>query len=135
MLTVVRASSDGSVAAAFAALSQQQIGALQVGTDSFFYMQRDQLVALAKRHAMPTMYFFREFVAAGGLISFGTMLSEGFRLLGVYTGRILRGASPSDLPIAQLSEKIELVVNLKTAKTLSLTIPPSILARADEVIE
>ena len=92
MLTVARASTDDGLTGAFAALSQQRIGALLVGTDSFFFMQRDRLVALAVRHAVPTMYFFREFVAAGGLISFGTVLSEGFRQLGVYTGKILNGA-------------------------------------------
>jgi putative tryptophan/tyrosine transport system substrate-binding protein len=135
MLTVARASTDDDLAAVFATLSQQRTGALLVGTDSFFFMQRDQLVALAKHHAVPTMYFFREFVEAGGLISFGTILTEGFRQLGVYTGKVLHGASPADLPIAQLSEKIEMVINLNTAKALGLTIPQSILARADEVIE
>jgi putative ABC transport system substrate-binding protein len=98
-------------------------------------MQRDQLATLAERHAVPTMYFFRQFVTAGGLISYGTRLADAYHQIGVYTGRILKGASPADLPIAQQSEKIELVINLKTANALGLTIPQSILARADEVIE
>ena len=134
-LSVVKASSDSTLAAAFAAISQGRIGALLVGADPFFFMQRDQLVTLAERHAVPTMYFFREFVTAGGLISYGTKLADAYHQIGVYTGRILKGASPADLPIAQQSEKIELVINLKTANALGLTIPQSILARADEVIE
>jgi putative ABC transport system substrate-binding protein len=134
-LSVVKASRDSSLAAAFAAISQERIGALLVGADPFFFMQRDLLVTLAERHAVPTMYFFREFVTAGGLISYGTRLGDAYHQIGVYTGRILKGARPADLPIAQQSEKIELVVNLNTAKSLGLTVPQSILAGADEVIE
>ena len=134
-LSVVKASSDSNLAAAFAAISQGRIGALLVGADPFFFMQRDQVVTLAERHAVPTMYFFREFVTAGGLIGYGTRLADAYHQIGVYTGRILKGASPADLPIAQQSEKIELVINLKTANALGLTIPQSILARAEEVIE
>ena len=134
-LSVVRASSDTSLAAAFAAISQEQAGALLVGADPFFFMQRDRLVALAERHAVPTMYFFRAFVTAGGLISYASKLADAYRQIGAYAGRILKGARPADLPIARQSEKIELVINLKTAKALGLAVPPSILARADEVIE
>ncbi len=98
-------------------------------------MQRDQLVALSMRHAVPTMYFFREFVTAGGLISYGTKLIDGYRQLGVYTSKVLKGAKPADLPITQQSEKIELIINLKTAKALGLDLPLSLLTRADELIE
>ena len=135
MLSVVTASYDSGLDAAFAAISQQRIGALLIGADPFFFMQRDQIVTLAQRHAVPTMYFFREFVTAGGLISYATRLADAYHQIGVYTGKILKGARPADLAIAQQSEKIELVINLKTANALGLTIPQSILVRADEVIE
>jgi putative tryptophan/tyrosine transport system substrate-binding protein len=134
-LSVIKATTDRDFGAAFATISQARTGALLIGPDPFFFAQQDQLVALSARNSVPTMYFFREFVTAGGLISYGTRLGEGYRQVGVYAGRILRGAKPADLPIAQQSEKIELVINLKTAKALGLAIPPSILARADEVIE
>jgi len=134
-LSILRASSDRDFAAAFATIVQDRIGALVVGADPFFFMQRDQLVALSIRHAVPTMYFFREFAAAGGLISYGTRLVDGYHQLGVYTGKVLKGAKPADLPIAQQSEKIELVINLKTAKALGFTVPLSLLTRADELIE
>jgi putative ABC transport system substrate-binding protein len=123
------------LAAAFATISQDRIGALLVGADPFFFMRRDQVVVLSERHVVPTMYFFREFVTLGGLISYGTRLTDGQHQIGVYASKILRGASPADLPIAQQSEKLELVINLKTAKALNLTVPQSILVRADEVIE
>jgi putative ABC transport system substrate-binding protein len=134
-IVVIRASREADFATAFTDLAQQQIGALLVGADPFFFMERNQLVAMAERHAVPAMYFFREFVTAGGLISYGTNLTEGYRQIGVYAGKILKGANPADMPIAQQSEKIELVINLKTAKTLGLTVPQSLLARAEEVIE
>jgi putative ABC transport system substrate-binding protein len=134
-LSVLRASSDRDFAAAFATITKERVGALIVGADPFFFMRREQLVALSNRHAVPTMYFFREFATAGGLISYGTRLADGYRQVGVYTSRILKGAKPADMPIAQQSEKIELIINLKTAKALGLEIPPHLLARADEVIE
>jgi ABC-type uncharacterized transport system substrate-binding protein len=134
-LSVLRASSEGDFDDVFASIVHDRIGALAIGADPFFFMQRDQLAALSMRHALPTMYFFREFVEAGGLISYGTRLIDGYRQLGVYAGKVLKGAKPADLPITQQSEKIELVINLKTAKALSLTVPPTLLARADEVIE
>ena len=135
MISVVSASTDAELAAAFVAISKDRVGALLVSADSYFFMRREEVVALSAGIAVPTMYFFREFVAAGGLISYGTRLAGGYRQIGVYAARILKGEKPADLPIAQQSENIELVVNLKTAKALGLTVPQSILARADEVIE
>jgi putative tryptophan/tyrosine transport system substrate-binding protein len=134
-LAVVMASNDADIAAAFTTISQERIGGLLVGADPFFFIQRDQLVALSERNSVPTMYFFREFVTSGGLISYGTRLADGYHQIGVYTGMILKGAKPVDLPIAQQSEKIELIINLKTAKTLGLTVPQILLAGADELIE
>jgi putative tryptophan/tyrosine transport system substrate-binding protein len=132
---VLRASSEQDVDAAFETIARRRTGALVVGGDPFFFMRRNQIVALAAKNRVPVMYFFREFVTAGGLISYGTSLSDAQRQVGSYTGKILRGAKPSDLPIVQQSEKIELVVGLKTARLLGLTIPATISARADEVIE
>jgi putative ABC transport system substrate-binding protein len=134
-LFVIRASSEGEVDAAFTTIVQKLIGALLVGSDSFFFMRRDQLAALSARDGVATMYFFREFVEAGGLISYGTRLPEGFKTVGAYTGKILSGAKPADLPIVQQSEKIELIVNLKAANALGLTVPQVLLVQADEVIE
>jgi len=134
-ITVVKASTDGDLPAAFAAVSKSRVGALLVSADSYFFMRREEIVALSAGIAVPTMYFFREFVIAGGLISYGTRLADAYRQMGVYVARILKGAKPSDLPITQQSENIELVINLKTANALGLTIPPSLLARANEVIE
>jgi len=134
-VSILQASTESDLAPAFAAASQQRVPALLVGSDPFFFSRRRDLVGLAAQHRVPTMYFFREFVTAGGLISYGTSLAEGFRQVGRYAGRILKGAKPADLPIAQQSEKIELIINLETAKALSLPIPPAILARADDVVE
>jgi len=133
--SILRATSEGDFAGAFAVIAQDRIGALAIGADPFFFMEREQLVALAARHAVPTMYFFREFVAAGGLISYGTRLIEGYRQIGGYVVKVLKGAKPADLPIMQQSERIELVINLKTAKALGLEVPLSLLTRADELIE
>jgi len=134
-LVVLQASSERDLVEAFTTIVQKRIGALILGADPFFFMQQDQIVALSARYAIPTMYFFREFATAGGLISYGTRLAEGWHQVGVYTGKILRGANPADLPFVQQSEKIELVVNLRAARMLGLDVPLSLLTRADELIE
>jgi putative ABC transport system substrate-binding protein len=130
-LTVLKATTEAEIEAAFAELHAD---ALLVGGDAFFIIQRDQLVALAARHAVPAIYWSSGWVAAGGLISYGADTDAVLRQAGIYIGRILKGAKPADLPVQQPTT-FELVVNLKTAKVLRLTVPPSILARADEVIE
>jgi putative ABC transport system substrate-binding protein len=120
--------------AAFAALVRNKTDALVVGADPFFFSRRAQLATLAIRHASPTVYTVRDFPEAGGLMSYGTNLNEVFRHIGSYAGRILKGAKPTDLPVVQ-STKFDFVINLTTAKALDLEVPPSLLARADEVIE
>ena len=131
---LLEASREDDFERAFATLVQKHAGALLVSADAFFNSRRDQIVALAARHAIPTIYEFRQFVTAGGFISYGTSLTEGYRQVGVYAGKILKGVSPADLPVQQ-SVKVELSVNLKTAKALGINVPMSLLGRADEIIE
>ncbi len=133
-LHVLKADNEAEIDAAFATLVQRHAGGLVVGPDAVFDNGREHLVALAARHAVPTIYFAREFVASGGLISYGASLTGTWHQVGAKVGKILKGAKPADLPVEQPT-RFELVINLKTAKALGLTIPPSILARADEVIE
>jgi putative ABC transport system substrate-binding protein len=131
---ILQASTNRDFDIAFSTLTQKRAGGLAIAADTFFSSQSAQLAALAFRHAVPTISPYREFVTAGGMISYGGSLTDQYRLLGVYAGRILKGERPTELPVQQAS-KVELLVNLKTARTLGITVPPALLARADEVIE
>jgi putative ABC transport system substrate-binding protein len=134
LLHVQNANTETEIEKAFAMLGQEQARALIVSASSLFSNFSERIAALSLRHRIPTIYQYREFAAAGGLMSYGGSLTDTYRLAGVYAGRILKGEKPADLPVQQ-STKVELIVNLKTAKALGLTIPPALLARADEVIE
>jgi putative ABC transport system substrate-binding protein len=133
-LDVLNASTAAEIDAAFITLARLHAGALLAGSDAFFNDRREQIVALAARYAVPAIYDTFAFTAAGGLMTYGASIAEGYRQVGIYVGKILHGAKPADLPV-QRPKKLELVINLKTAKALGLAVPPAILARADEVIE
>ena len=133
-IAIVSASSDGDFEPAFAAIAGKGVGGLLVMADPYFNNRRERLIALAARYAIPAIYEWREMAAAGGLMSYGSSITDAYRQLGAYTGQVLSGAKPADLPVIQ-TVKVELVINLKTAKTLGLTFPLALLGRADEVIE
>ncbi|MDB5579769.1 MAG: hypothetical protein JWR80_4945 [Bradyrhizobium sp.] len=133
-LHIVQATSEGEIDAAFATVVELKAGALAIDTDLLFFSRREQISALAARHSVPAIYYRREFAAAGGLISYGPSFATAYRQAGIYAGKILGGARPSDLPVMQPT-KFELVINLKTAKALGLTVPATLLATSDELIE
>ena len=133
-MPVFRASNERELDTAFATMAQQSVGALLVASDPFFYWRRDQLVSLAARDRIAAMYYLPGFTRSGGLISYGNSLTDMYRLVGVYVGRILKGEKPADLPVVQ-STKFDLVINLKTAKALGIEIPISMQLLADEMIE
>jgi putative ABC transport system substrate-binding protein len=131
---VLRASDLGGIEDAFATLVRERADALIVGADGYFFRRRVQFAILAARHRLPAVFTTREYAEAGGLMSYGTSLPEAFRMTGLYTARILKGAKPADLPVVQ-STKFDFVINIPTARTLGVEVPPTLLARADEVIE
>jgi putative tryptophan/tyrosine transport system substrate-binding protein len=133
-LVFVGAQNDDEIEAAFATFEREQVGAVLIGNDTFYNRRLEKLAMLAKRHALPSLYWSREYAVAGGLMSYGSSAAYAYRQLGVYSGRILNGAEPTDLPVEQAT-RIELTLNLKTANALGLTVPQSILLRADQVIE
>jgi putative ABC transport system substrate-binding protein len=133
-LNVLRASTDGDIDTAFATLPKLGIEALVIGPDNFFNTRNQQLAILTVRYRVPAIFNDRPFAAAGGLMSYGASITDQYRLSGVYTGRILRGENPANLPVQQ-SAKVDLIINLKTAKALGITVPVTLLGRADEVIE
>jgi putative tryptophan/tyrosine transport system substrate-binding protein len=133
-ITIEKASNEREIEAAFETFAQQQVNALLVGSDPYFFGERGKIVTLAARYNLPTMYEWREFAQAGGLASYGTNLLDNYRMAGVYVGRILKGEKPANLPVVQAT-KFEFVINLKTAKALRLDVSPTLSARADDVIE
>jgi putative ABC transport system substrate-binding protein len=133
-LVIRNARGESDIYSAFESLAQERVNAVIIGTDQLFTSRRDQLVALAARHALPAIYYLREFVEAGGLISYGASSTDAYRLTGGYVGRILKGEKPADLPVQQMV-KFELAINASTAKALGIEVPPTLLAIADEVIE
>jgi putative tryptophan/tyrosine transport system substrate-binding protein len=133
-LVVMNASTDRDLEPAFATFSQQHVGAVLVGDSTFYIRRTEQLAALAAHHALPAIFLFREFALAGGLMSYGSSTDYLLHQVGIYTGRILKGDKPADLPVQQTT-KVEMVINLKTAKALGLTIPETLLATADDVIQ
>jgi putative tryptophan/tyrosine transport system substrate-binding protein len=133
-IVIAKASTDKELEAAFASLVRERVGALLVTADPYFDIRRDQIVAFAARQRLPAIYQFREFAAAGGVLSYGLSFTDVYRQVGTYTAKILKGAKPADLPVQQVT-KFELVINLKTAKALGITISDNLLSLADEVIE
>ena len=133
-LSMLKASSAGDIDDVLSTIPQREGGALMLGADAFLVSRRDQIIALAERYKIPAIYYTREFVVAGGLMSYGSSIADGYRQGGVYAGRILKGDKPGDLPVWQPT-KFEQVINLKTANALGLAIPPMVLALSDEVIE